>query len=61
MNREVLKSYARSVTVAVMPLLAINEDRWQSYLYAALLAIVGPLIRAADPQDHAFGFKETEQ
>lgn len=51
----ILKSYARSVTVAIMPLLAINETRWQSYLYAMLLAILGPAIRAADPNDKAFG------
>jgi len=56
----ILKSYARSVTVAIMPLLAISETRWQSYLYAALLAILGPAIRAADPTDHAFGVKDID-
>ena len=59
---EILKSYGRSVTVAIMPLLAINEDRWQSYLYAALLAILGPVMRAADVNDPAFGIgKKTDQ
>lgn len=52
---QILKSYLRSVSVAIMPLLAINETRWQSYLYAVLLAILGPAIRAADPNDKAFG------
>jgi hypothetical protein len=59
---EILKSYARSVTVAIMPLLAINEDRWQSYVYAALLSILGPAMRAADVNDPAFGIgKNTDQ
>ena len=58
--KEILKSYARSVTVAVMPLLAINETRWQSYLYAAFLAILGPGIRALDSNDRAFGFRKPE-
>lgn len=53
--RNAAKSYARSVIVACMPLLAINEDRWQAYLYAALLAILGPAMRAIDPNDPAFG------
>jgi len=57
----VLKSYARSVTVAVMPLLVINETRWQSFLYAALLAILGPSMRALDANDHAFGFGKEQQ
>jgi hypothetical protein len=55
---EVAKSYLRSLTVAFMPLLAINEDRWQSYLYAAILAILGPGIRALDSSDQAFGFRK---
>lgn len=58
--KEILKSYARSVTVAVMPLLAINETRWQSYFYAAILAILGPGIRALDTSDQAFGFRKPE-
>ena len=58
---EILKSYARSVTVAIMPLLAINEDRWQSYLYAALLALLGPAMRAADVNDPAFGVGKKQQ
>lgn len=58
--KEMLKSYLRSVTVAIMPLLAINEDRWQSYLYAAILAILGPGIRALDANDQAFGFRKPE-
>lgn len=58
---EILKSYARSVTVAIMPLLAMNEDRWQAYLFAALAAMLGPAIRAVDVNDPAFGIsKKTE-
>jgi len=61
MNLLVLKSYARSVTVAIMPLLVIEEQRWQSYLFAALLAILGPAMRALDINDEAFGFTNHEE
>ena len=61
MNLLVLKSYARSVTVAIMPLLVIEEQRWQSYLFAALLAILGPVMRALDINDEAFGFTKHEE
>ena len=50
-----LKSYLRHVAIAVTPLLKINDTRWQHYVFAVALAIVGPLIRALDPADNDFG------
>jgi hypothetical protein len=47
--------------VAIMPLLVIEEQRWQSYLFAALLAILGPAMRALDINDEAFGFTKHEE
>lgn len=51
----ILKSYARAVLVAVLPLLTASEDRWQLYVAAALIAVLGPTIRALDPTDPMFG------
>lgn len=53
--RHVLKSYARAVLVAVLPLLSAGEDRWQLYAAAAIIAVLGPAIRALDPTDPMFG------
>jgi hypothetical protein len=56
----IVKSYFRAVMVAVLPLLAANDDNWHHYLYAVLLAVLAPLARAADPTDHAFGFTDED-
>jgi hypothetical protein len=56
--KEIAKSYARAVTVAVLPLLTMGEDKWQYYLAAVLLAMLGPGIRALDIEDQAFGFRK---
>lgn len=53
--KPVIKSYARAVLVAVLPLLAINDNDWKHYLYAVLLAVLAPLARALDIEDTAFG------
>ena len=53
--KPVIKSYVRAAMVAVLPLLAANDDNWEHYLYAVLLAVLAPLARALDIQDSAFG------
>lgn len=53
--KPVVKSYLRAAMVAVLPLLAANDDNWQHYLYAVLLAVLAPLARALDIEDSAFG------
>lgn len=50
-----LKSYVRHVLIAITPLLTTNDADWRHYAFAVSLAIVGPLIRALDPQDKEFG------
>jgi hypothetical protein len=49
------KSYLRHVLIALTPLLAVSEADWRHYGFAAALALVGPLVRALDPDDQAFG------
>lgn len=51
----IVKSYARAVLVAILPLLTAGEDRWQLYVAASLIAVLGPTIRALDPTDPMFG------
>ena len=49
------KSYLRHALIAITPLLTTNDADWRHYAFAISLAIVGPLIRALDPQDKSFG------
>ena len=56
-----VKSYLRHVAIAVTPLLTVNDTRWQHYVFAVALAIVGPLIRALDPADNDFGVTYGDQ
>lgn len=59
--KPVVKSYLRAAMVAVLPLLAANDDDWKHYLYAVLLAVLAPLARAVDPSDAAFGVGADEK
>lgn len=56
-----LKSYLRHALIALIPLLTVEETQIQHYLFAVALAVVGPLIRALDPQDHTIGFDNGSQ
>jgi hypothetical protein len=47
-----LKSYLRHVLIAIVPLLTVAESQPQHYMFAVALAVVGPLIRHLDPNDH---------
>jgi hypothetical protein len=50
-----LKSYARGVITAVIPLLTIrNTDLW-AYVAAVVAGVIAPAIRAMDKNDPAFG------
>lgn len=46
-----VKSYLRHVLIALVPLLTVAESEPKHYLFAVALAVVGPLIRALDPND----------
>jgi hypothetical protein len=51
----ILKSYARGVITAIIPLLAIrNTDLW-AYVAAVVAGVIAPAIRAMDKNDPAFG------
>ena len=51
-----LKSYIRHVLIALVPLLTVAESEPKHYLFAIALAVVGPLIRALDPNDGEIGY-----
>lgn len=53
--KHIAKSYARALLVAVLPLLTAQEDDWRLYAAAAIIAVLGPSIRALDPTDPMFG------
>lgn len=53
--KHMAKSYGRALLVAVLPLLTAQEDDWRLYAAAAIIAILGPTIRALDPTDPMFG------
>jgi hypothetical protein len=59
--KAVVKSYLRSVSVAVLPLLTIGDENWKHYLFAVLIAVLAPLARALDPSDVAFGLRHDEE
>jgi len=54
------KSYLRHALIAITPLLTTNDADWRHYAFAVALAIVGPLIRALDPADTAFGVSDDD-
>ena len=55
-----IKSYLRHVLIALVPLLTVAESQPRHYLFAVALAIVGPLIRALDPNDTEIGYGDEE-
>ena len=55
-----IKSYVRHALIAITPLLTTNDADWRHYAFAISLAIVGPLIRALDPQDQSFGITDDD-
>lgn len=51
----ILKSYARGVVVACLPLIALNETSPKAYVTAVLAGVIAPALRALDKKDPAFG------
>ena len=51
----ILKSYARGVVVACLPLIALNETSTKAYVTAVLAGVIAPALRALDKTDPAFG------
>jgi hypothetical protein len=50
-----LASYARSFVVAVSTAYGLGQTDLQDLLIAGLVAVVGPAIRAVNPNDASFG------
>jgi hypothetical protein len=55
-----IKSYLRHALIAVMPLLTVESTNWSHYAFAVTIALVGPLIRVLDPNDHDLGIGADE-
>ena len=54
--KHALASYARSFIVAVATMIAAGQDDYQKIVLLALsTAVIGPAIRAVNPNDPAFG------
>jgi hypothetical protein len=53
--QSILKSYARGVVVAVIPLIAIHETDLWAYAVAVVAGVVAPALRALDKKDPTFG------
>jgi hypothetical protein len=51
-----LESYARSFVVAAIAVYSAGETDLKAILIAGLAAVAGPVIRAINPKDPAFGF-----
>lgn len=54
-TKAMLASYARSFIVAGVALYAAGVTDWKALLAASVTAVVGPLIRAMNHKDPAFG------
>jgi len=50
--KPIVKSYLRHALIAIVPLLTVESTQWNHYAFAVTMAIVGPLIRLLDPNDH---------
>lgn len=53
--KSALASYARSFAVAVVTAYSVGQTDLQDLALAGLIAILGPAMRAANPNDSAFG------
>lgn len=53
--KEAIESYARSFIVASIAVYSAGETDIKAIVIAGLAAVVGPAIRAMNPQDPAFG------
>jgi hypothetical protein len=57
----IIKSYIRHVLIAIMPLLTVESTQWNHYAFAATIAILGPLVRLLDPNDHDIELGQNEE
>jgi hypothetical protein len=57
----IAKSYIRHVLIAITPLLTVESTQWSHYAFAATIAILGPLVRLLDPNDHDIELGQNEE
>ncbi|NTW90455.1 MAG: hypothetical protein HGA35_00720 [Erysipelotrichaceae bacterium] len=57
MNRAMIQSYLRTAISAAVAVWMTGNHDWKALGTAALSAVLGPLMRALNPNDHAFGIK----
>jgi len=58
MNKYMLESYARTAASAMIAVWLTGNHDFKALGVAGLAAILGPLMRALDPGDDAFGIKK---
>lgn len=51
----ILKSYLRAFLAAILVAYMAGETSWKGLLAAGVAAVVGPLAKALDPSETAFG------
>jgi hypothetical protein len=56
--KSALASYARSFAVAVLTAYSMGQTEVEDLAVAGLIAILGPAIRALNPNDSAFGMTD---
>jgi hypothetical protein len=54
-TQAILKSYARGVLTAIVPLLTIRSTDLWAYVAAIVAGVIAPALRALDKNDPAFG------
>lgn len=57
MNRAMIESYIRTAISAAVAVWMTGNHDWKALGTAAASAILGPLMRALNPNDGAFGIK----
>jgi len=57
--KSALASYARSFAVAVLTAYSMGQTEIEDLAVAGLIAILGPAIRALNPNDSAFGMTDS--
>ena len=57
--KSALASYARSFAVAVLTAYSMRQTEIEDLAVAGLIAILGPAIRALNPNDSAFGMTDS--
>lgn len=57
MNKAMIESYIRTAISAAVAVWMTGNHDWKALATAAASAVLGPLMRALNPNDHAFGIK----